>query len=929
MTWLFKGHTSNDTSSSLLDEALRELRTIDDLGLTMEHAPDDADNARAARHVQEATFGSILFDRQHNDVAGAFAVTYGRGPKFACVSECKTDEQAHKLFRLLDEGWKLRRPTVLLSVTGSARNLILEPRLEHQLKDALEHLASCSGGWIITGGTDSGVMALVGQALRGRLLHGADSEGSAPEHAPIIGIAPYGAVSKRDLLYNSKLQNNLPRIRQDSFKANLTHPVSSDHEGIKSAEEKHANAVAEGEAVLSACRVRYTRGLTHSDADDAALLEPGHTHFLLVDNGKQGECAWYGEVKTRALLEDRICEQYRIASVQLVVQGGYGTFMTVKEALERGCQVLVVEDSSGAAQIIAELINPMLEEASSLPKEDFFRDRRVRRRVEEFRADCHLESFLHGVCLTSEQVEEVWKSLQAICKHLEQITTFSFRTQVANAANRTRGSVQRPFEHVVLDVIVKSAKLESTKEALTEARRLRHLKEMRPTTLPLHVKSRGPHPAYTRQPVPDHLVQWSAPWKEYSPQYFESDAVRNAPAWADPLDPTKIREQLMNERVTCANELAPMHPGETIKPKPLHGIQFDSGGRPINPRGRTGLSGRGMLGKWGPNYAVDIIVTRFEPVKEAPDGTMPEARLQMVAVQRLDTLEWAIPGGFISAHAETLGPEKLCAEMKECYVRKAAGKIDPTTASRSLEEETPGGPAHPLHAEVNRKDVLDQVFRSKYTTIFSGYVDDPRNTDNAWVETTVLHFRCTGRQGTALQPSAGADVNVAKAMWLSVDADSEPKYTNLYASHRIIVDRVARALHGFNTTARHPEENDKRLEADASWMASSEGEEGTGDYRMPSPGHNAAVISPWAYEPRAYEPLDFSYSEGNEPREEWCDPPFEEMDQGELIQRLTHEGPVCFDPRDGRPLNPRGRTGLRGRGLLGKWGPNLKSKSKE
>ena len=31
---------------------------------------------------------------------------------------------------------------------------------------------------------------------------------------------------------------------------------------------------------------------------------------------------------------------------------------------------------------------------------------------------------------------------------------------------------------------------------------------------------------------------------------------------------------------------------------------------PFNPRGRTGLKGRGNLGRWGPNKAVDSVVTR-------------------------------------------------------------------------------------------------------------------------------------------------------------------------------------------------------------------------------------------------------------------------------------------------------------------------------
>ena len=33
-------------------------------------------------------------------------------------------------------------------------------------------------------------------------------------------------------------------------------------------------------------------------------------------------------------------------------------------------------------------------------------------------------------------------------------------------------------------------------------------------------------------------------------------------------------------------------------------------GLPRNPIGRTGLTGRGLLGRWGPNHAADPIVTR-------------------------------------------------------------------------------------------------------------------------------------------------------------------------------------------------------------------------------------------------------------------------------------------------------------------------------
>ena len=59
---------------------------------------------------------------------------------------------------------------------------------------------------------------------------------------------------------------------------------------------------------------------------------------------------------------------------------------------------------------------------------------------------------------------------------------------------------------------------------------------------------------------------------------------------------------------------------------PMDEMVFDDFRRPRNPRGRTGMEGRGGLGKWGPNHAADPIVTRFDPAS---------GRLQATAVTRI------------------------------------------------------------------------------------------------------------------------------------------------------------------------------------------------------------------------------------------------------------------------------------------------------
>ncbi|EPB74034.1 hydrolase, NUDIX family [Ancylostoma ceylanicum] len=126
---------------------------------------------------------------------------------------------------------------------------------------------------------------------------------------------------------------------------------------------------------------------------------------------------------------------------------------------------------------------------------------------------------------------------------------------------------------------------------------------------------------------------------------------------------------------------------------------FDATSRPINPIGRTGLRGRGVLGRWGPNHAADPLVTRIKNDK-----------LQFVAIKRGDTGEWAIPGGMVDA-----------------------GEQVSDTLKREFSEETLGGKAR---AE------LEQLW-SNGRELYRGYVDDHRNTDNAWMETTCVNFHDT------------------------------------------------------------------------------------------------------------------------------------------------------------------------------------------
>ena len=132
-----------------------------------------------------------------------------------------------------------------------------------------------------------------------------------------------------------------------------------------------------------------------------------------------------------------------------------------------------------------------------------------------------------------------------------------------------------------------------------------------------------------RVPVDDEHVAWDVAWPDYAPSDFTAPVVlENARdlstgnQWADPADGLALREELEGRRTFENGGRVP----------------FGDNGLPRNPRGRTGMLGRGLLGQWGPNHAADPIVTRTEPLS---------GQLQVLAIKRKDTGQWALPGGMV------------------------------------------------------------------------------------------------------------------------------------------------------------------------------------------------------------------------------------------------------------------------------------------
>ena len=116
------------------------------------------------------------------------SINFGRARQSSFLA-CSDTTSAPLIAHIFQLHWSLPTPEMILSVTGGAQDFELTPRLQSLFTNGLTHVAGRSNVWIITGGTDSGVMKLVGNAMA-----------SVGHKNPIIGIAPYMATNGRDLL---------------------------------------------------------------------------------------------------------------------------------------------------------------------------------------------------------------------------------------------------------------------------------------------------------------------------------------------------------------------------------------------------------------------------------------------------------------------------------------------------------------------------------------------------------------------------------------------------------------------------------------------------------------------------------------------------------------------------------------------------------
>jgi ADP-ribose pyrophosphatase len=221
-----------------------------------------------------------------------------------------------------------------------------------------------------------------------------------------------------------------------------------------------------------------------------------------------------------------------------------------------------------------------------------------------------------------------------------------------------------------------------------------------------HLKIRGERPSSypPRQRVSIDEAPWSAASPDHAPPYhtdpsvLENDYQRRPGGWADPEDFSRLPRDR----------------------RPAGYRRLDEQGRPLNPRGRTGIAGRGLLGRWGPNHAAGALVVRENHAT---------AQIEIVLGKKQDGHVWSLPKGFVQFEENPM-----------------------PAAARVLEHEC-GWRPHSVEAEV----------------MFEGLSYDPRQTDHAWVESHIFLFYCEAETALSLLHPGGEFEEVA---WQPLNAET-------------------------------------------------------------------------------------------------------------------------------------------------------------
>ncbi|RNA22376.1 transient receptor potential cation channel subfamily M member 2-like isoform X1 [Brachionus plicatilis] len=168
-----------------------------------------------------------------------------------------------QMVKIIFEVWKMHRPKLIISITGGAKNFKINAGIKNALKRAVISAALSTDAWLVTGGTNEGIMKIIGEAFKESAIRLKNRR-----KLILLGIANWTTIKNNHLLTRKSTKPNMYSHDEEHFK---NHPLKE-----------------------------------FLDMQKGAYLDPNHTHFILVDNAHLNN--YGGELKFQAELLDLITD---------------------------------------------------------------------------------------------------------------------------------------------------------------------------------------------------------------------------------------------------------------------------------------------------------------------------------------------------------------------------------------------------------------------------------------------------------------------------------------------------------------------------------------------------------------------------------------------------------------------------------------------
>jgi len=244
-------------------------------------------------------------------------------------------------------------------------------------------------------------------------------------------------------------------------------------------------------------------------------------------------------------------------------------------------------------------------------------------------------------------------------------------------------------------------------------------------------------------PVPDNKISWTVKFDAYRPPKHDSPRLN---MFDEPADPYLV--SYFNDNKEGVNRQSDVSEYAIVD------------GQPLNPKGRTGLTGRGELERWGPNHITLSLISRWAKRDNKLIVINNLRVLEVIAIRRTGYDLWDLPNGYIDVGETISGGHKR--NFMECVLG-----YNETTGVEKLK----------------MMQMTDRMMQSGII-LYKGYFDDARNTDNAWIEVHAVNYH---QEDPPYPEDFVAGDFIDEVMWKNLDDKTTMNRNNLWILKKMCI----------------------------------------------------------------------------------------------------------------------------------------------